>query len=250
MQAGAMKEKVKSDEKAFRQVVAKLVSKHLKPGDRVFEPGLCEELGMSRTPVRQALARLLEAGILVRVPHQKGYVVPELSMEDMRQIFSTRVVIEGECAFFAAEAIREPELQFLRDLNGQEEECFFSGDRHTYAQINETFHFYLYEICRNPYLKKFATHLYWRSQLYTFHMGFFYSSGFIKERIKKLKESGHVSYMEHGAVIDELEKRRPFGARDAMKAHIRRTYEHYEQAKAIDLYGAGQTFVSGGKEGI
>ncbi|MGC9490907.1 MAG: GntR family transcriptional regulator [Thermovirgaceae bacterium] len=230
-----MNEAIKSDEKAFRQVVAKLVSKHLKPGDRVFEPGLCEELGMSRTPVRQALARLMEAGILVKIPHQKGYVVPELSMEDMRQIFLTRVIIEGECAFFAAEAITAGELEFLRELNGREEECFFRGDRHACAEINETFHFFLYEVCRNPYLQKFATHLYWRSQLYTFHMGFFYSSDFIKERIKRLKESGRVSYMEHRHVIDAFERRKPVVARDAMKVHIRRTYEHYARAKALDL---------------
>ncbi|MFP4481611.1 MAG: GntR family transcriptional regulator [Thermovirgaceae bacterium] len=245
-----MIEAIKSDEKAFRQVVSKLVSKHLKPGDRVFEPGLCEELGMSRTPVRQALARLMEAGILFKNPHQKGYVVPELSMEDMRQIFSTRVIIEGECAFCTAEVIGAGELAFLRELNGREEQCFFNGDRHAYAEINEAFHFYLYKICRNPYLQKFATHLYWRSQLYTFHMGFFYSSDFIKERIKKLKESGHVSYMEHRNVIDALESRKPAAARDAMKTHIRRTYEHYAQAKAIDLYGTRETACSergGGK---
>jgi DNA-binding GntR family transcriptional regulator len=245
-----MKEAIKSDEKAFRQVVAKLVSKHLKPGDRVFEPGLCEELGMSRTPVRQALARLMEAGILVKIPHQKGYVVPELSMEDMRQIFLTRVIIEGECAFFAAEAIRAGELEFLRELNGREEECFFRGDRQTYAEINETFHFFLYKVCRNPYLQKFATQLYWRSQLYTFHMGFFYSSDFIKERIKRLKESGHVSYMEHRHVIDAFERGKPVVARDAMKVHIRRTYEHYAQAKTLDLYGPSETACPECKEGI
>lgn len=226
---------MKSDEKAFREVVGNLISRKLRPGDRVFEPGLCQELGMSRTPVRQALSRLIEAGILIKFPHQKGYMVPELSLEDMKKIFSARSVIEGECAFFATEECSEKDLSFLKVLNAREEECFYDGDSKTFAEINETFHFSLYDLCRNAYLKKFATHLYWRSQLYTFCRGFFYSPGFIKDGIRMLKKNDHVNYHEHRRIIDAIENHGPEEARNVMKAHIHRAYEYYVKAKAVDL---------------
>lgn len=230
-----MEDGIRSDEKAFREVIGKLVSRDLKPGDRIFEPRLCGDLGMSRTPVRQALARLMEAGILVKIPNQKGYKVPKLTLEDMEQIFTSRSIIEGACAFFATEKCSREEIAFLKELNSREEEFFYSGDKHAYAAINEKIHSSLYEYCRNPYLKKFATLLYWRSQLYTFHMGYFYNSWFIQDRIRNLQESGHVSYLEHRCLINALEKREPAKAKIAMEKHIRKTFEHYAKAKAVDI---------------
>lgn len=219
-----MTERLHSDEIAFQHVIDKLVSKDLKPGDRVYEPGLCESLKMSRTPVRQALARLVEAGILTKPYRQKGYAVPILTTDDMAKLFPIREMVEGECAFYSAYHVRPQDLNTLRDLNKKILQYFDTDDRQNYAITDKEFHMYIFRLCNNPYLSRIATPLYWRSQLYSFYLGSFFKIEHSPGLVTDFKGSGKKRFEERERILDALDREDAEGSRKAMIDHIHQIY--------------------------
>ena len=79
-----------AEEQAFQYVIGLIVAHELQPGDRMYEPELVQKMGMSRTPIRTALSRLVADGVLEKVHGQRGYQVPKLSLEDMEKVFTAR----------------------------------------------------------------------------------------------------------------------------------------------------------------
>lgn len=104
-------------------VYAKLRSairnQELKPGDRLREVQLAERLGVSRTPVREALKRL-EADGLTRVAPPRGFVVTELTHRRVMELYAMREILAGVAARFAAEQASPMEIQTLQELVAQQ----------------------------------------------------------------------------------------------------------------------------------
>ena len=94
---------------------AAILEATLPPGTRLVETKLAERLGVSRGPLREAIAQLVEEGLLVQVPY-RGTVVQTLSLEDVRQIYSFRVLLES-FAFELIWAKRTP--AFFRALDAR-----------------------------------------------------------------------------------------------------------------------------------
>jgi len=117
----------------------------LKPGERVPETGIVEQLGMSRTPVRAALAKLAEEGLLDPLP-SGGYAVRQFSETDISDAIEVRGTLEGLCARIAAERGADPAgLAELRDLLGRIDAVLVRNERDPeaftdYVGLNERFH--------------------------------------------------------------------------------------------------------------
>ena len=101
--------------RAFNTVVELIRQREIVPGQRLFEPDLSKRLSMSRTPLRTALSRLVAEGILVKERGRKGYLLPALSSEDMRQIFYSRAAVEGAAAARLREALQVLRLAVIQD---------------------------------------------------------------------------------------------------------------------------------------
>ena len=91
-----------------------ILSGTLKPGDRLMEVQLAEEMGVSRTPVREAIRKLELEGLVVMVP-RKGAYVSGLSLKDAADLFEIRQSLEGLAASLAAERITDEEIKMLED---------------------------------------------------------------------------------------------------------------------------------------
>jgi DNA-binding GntR family transcriptional regulator len=94
-------------------------NQELKPGDRLREVQLAERLGVSRTPVREALKRL-EADGLTRVAPPRGFVVTELTHRRVMELYAMREILAGVAARFAAEQASPMEIQTLQELVTQQ----------------------------------------------------------------------------------------------------------------------------------
>ena len=94
-------------------------NQELKPGDRLREVQLAERLGVSRTPVREALKRL-EADGLTRVAPPRGFVVTELTHRRVMELYAMREILAGVSARFAAEQASPMEIQTLQELVAQQ----------------------------------------------------------------------------------------------------------------------------------
>jgi DNA-binding GntR family transcriptional regulator len=90
----------------------RLITQELAPGTRLSEAELASSLGMSKTPVRDALRHLQSEGYIVVIPNV-GYLIPHISYRDVREVFEIRQAIEGEAASLAAVRLDQTVLDGL-----------------------------------------------------------------------------------------------------------------------------------------
>ena len=134
-----------------------ILSGEFAAGERMSELPLVERLGVSRTPLRLALAELEHEGLL-RGLAGGGYVVREFTMADIRDAIELRGVLEGTAARFAAErGAARRDLRALRTLNDAIEELVQRADYESferYVDLNERFHARLLKMARSPMLER------------------------------------------------------------------------------------------------
>ena len=193
-------------EKAYRILRQKIVRLELKPGTVLNEAGLVRELGMSRTPIREALQRLGSQKLVAILPRQ-GMLVPEITVDDIQQVYEFRGLIEGCAARLATERITPDDLSRLREIHVAIEAAIKREDPLAFADQDERFHRLLAAGARNDLLEETFDRTYALSLRLWFY--------FFRRR-DTLKETGH----EHLAILDALEARRPEASERAMRAHI------------------------------
>ena len=119
------------------------------PGERIPEEEIAHSLGVSRTPVRDALRRLQERGMLV-VGAGRSLVVAELSKQQVLELYAMREILEGSAARFAAQHANEAEIDLLhRVLNDFDKH---QDDARMLVSLNRRFHRAICEAAHNRYL--------------------------------------------------------------------------------------------------
>jgi DNA-binding GntR family transcriptional regulator len=135
----------------------------LAPGERLTEATLAQELGVSRTPVREALGRLLADGLVV--PSARGVAVAALGREEIEQIYELRAVLEGLAAGQtarrqAAGLIAPAEVRRIQEAADAVEQAVADGDAKRSARANLAFHRAFGLAPGNPFLED-ALHRVW-----------------------------------------------------------------------------------------
>ncbi|MEM7224744.1 MAG: GntR family transcriptional regulator [Pseudomonadota bacterium] len=120
-----------------------------KPGERIRESQVAEWLGVSRTPVREALRRLESEGLL-SFKSWRGVVVAELDRQQVIELYAMRAILEGAAAGLAARHIGEAELHVLERLLSRADGFLAQPDR--LAEVNRTFHQAIHSAAHNRYL--------------------------------------------------------------------------------------------------
>lgn len=123
----------------------------LRPGERLMELQLADELGVSRTPIREAVRELEAEGFLVMIP-RRGTYVADISLKDIAQVFEIRTALEELAAGLAAERITDDELEELERCLVEIGEHIETGDLEQVVEIDIRFHAVLYEASRNTRL--------------------------------------------------------------------------------------------------
>lgn len=111
----------------------------IRSGERLMENDLAEALGMSRTPVREALRRLEVERLIENAP-RRGLIVPQITLEDLVEIFQIREVLEGLAARLAAERMFPIEVEVMRQVINSAERAIAEGDTVTLTEGSPQFH--------------------------------------------------------------------------------------------------------------
>jgi GntR family transcriptional regulator of vanillate catabolism len=200
---------------ALRQAI---FSGDFAPGERMSELPLVERLGVSRTPLRLALAELEHEGLLRGLPGG-GYVVREFTQGDVRDAVELRGVLEGTAARFAAErGVSAADLAALRATNGRigaltQRSDYESFER--YLQHNETFHARLLGLARSPLLE--------RSMERVVSLPFAAPSAFVlaEADLPYRREIIIVGHHHHMAILESIERREGGRAEALAREHAR-----------------------------
>lgn len=136
----------------------------LKPGERLGEALLCEQYGVSRTVVRQALRRLAESQIVEIVPN-KGATVAAPTPEETRDVFEARRAIEAAIVRGVAQRITPSEVQRLQLRLEAEHGALHRGEHGRWVSLAGGFHLALAQLCGNKVLQRLLTELMTRCSL-------------------------------------------------------------------------------------
>ncbi|MFH1059458.1 MAG: GntR family transcriptional regulator [Pseudomonadota bacterium] len=180
----------------------------LAPGERLVEERLGELLGLSRTPVREALHRLEQEGILTKRP-RGGYEVRPLTPEEVEEAMGVRGVLEAYAAELAA---RQAPAKLIRELEKsleQFEEALARRDEERLLELNVRFHDLLYQAAGSKLLQRLLSEL--KDEL---------------ERISRVMMSnmpaGHWSVGEHRGLVEAIKAHDPATAGRLAQEHVER----------------------------
>ncbi len=141
----------------YEQVAERLRNRiyahELAPGAWIDEQALAQEYGISRTPMREAL-KVLAAEGLVQLKPRRGCYVTELSERDLDEIFPVMALLEGRCAFEAAQLAKADDLAHLAALHEQLEQYAAEGDADRFFEANQAFHLAVQQLAGNRWLSQ------------------------------------------------------------------------------------------------
>ncbi len=193
--------KASLSEIAYSKLKSLILHLTLRPGDPITELDLIETLGMSRTPVRQALNRLAQEGFVSLLP-RKGWYVTEISLRDIHEIFIVREALEGMAARVATEIVTDAALTELNQYMAAIE-----IDEKNEADPGDKIHDKILAIANNQRISGVL-------QLYEDHLKrFHYVALRLPGRITQ-------SYKEHQEVVGAMNDRNSDLAEAAMRKHI------------------------------
>ena len=135
----------------YEELRTLILTGKIKPGTRMMEIELAEDMGVSRTPIREAIRKLEKEGLVVIEP-RKGAYASEVSIKDMEDILEVRANLEGLAAYLAAERMSEEEKKELRETGERFRQAVADGDMAEMISNDTKFHHMIVESCRNNHL--------------------------------------------------------------------------------------------------
>lgn len=138
--------------KVFKRLEKLILNGKFKPGDTLNESKLSQEMGVSRTPIREALRQLEAEGLVKILPH-KGAIIQGISKRDIEDIYTIRKFIEGLAVRWAIEKITEYEVEKLKELIELTEFYTNRNDMYNLEKLDSKFHELIYEASKSNPLK-------------------------------------------------------------------------------------------------
>ena len=178
----------------------------LQPGERLMEIQLANKLGVSRTPIREAIRKLELEGLVLMIP-RRGAVVAEITEKSLRDVLEVRGSLEELAVELACERITEEEIEELKSSAEEFALSLKSGDLTEYAEADVKFHDIIYNATDNQKLVQLLYNL--REQMYRYRVEYL-----------KRAEMHAILLEEHKYIIECIEKRDKDGAREAIRTHI------------------------------
>lgn len=192
--------------RVFSQLQNDILNGRYAPGDSLIETRLSEDMGVSRTPVREAIRQLELEGLVQSIPN-KGAVVKGISSQDIEDIYTIRMMIEGLAARWAAEKITPEELAELKEAVELEEFYTIKNDTNHLLKFDSRFHDIIFKASKSKPLMH---------MLSTFHLYIQRA----RNASLELPERAKAVLEEHKAILQAIIDREPEKAEQLTTRHI------------------------------
>lgn len=190
----------------FQTLRQAILRGELEPGERLMEIQLANKLGVSRTPIREAIRKLELEGLVLMMP-RRGAIVAEITEKSLKDVLEVRKALEELSVQLACERITEEEIEQLKDAAKNFEEALKTEDVTAFAEADVQFHDVIYFATQNQRLIQLLYNL--REQMYRYRVEYL-----------KRKEVHQTLLEEHDYIIQCLGKRDKEGATNAIGTHI------------------------------
>lgn len=198
-------------EMVYEELKMQILTGAIVPGTRMMEVELAEQMGVSRTPIREAIRKLEKEG-LVTIEPRRGAYASQISTEDMVEILEVRQNMEGLAAYFAASRMKPDQLAELKAVSQLYNEAVANGDMNSMIKHDTRFHRIIVESCNNKILVQMIEQL----QELVLRFRYIYYDNF--RRAENMPE-------EHRAILEAIEQGDEDAARAAADIHIDRLKE-------------------------
>ncbi len=195
------------NQQAYDEIRRRILDGEFLPSNPISEYQVASELNISRTPVREALKRLEEEGLVWSIPN-KGTFVAELSAHDIMEIYQVRECLEGQAARIAAEKMSDNDIQLLEKEIALTDEFAATGQEDEIFQRDIRLHKLIITSTQNIRLGKILATL--DDQMHRVRIIFSHSPDWLQAVIQ-----------EHAAIVEKIKARDCEGAEDAMVKHLR-----------------------------
>ena len=210
-------------DRAYDAIRDAILHLELEPGAPLVESQLAKALNASKTPVREALCRLEETGLVVSTPY-RGFVVSDLTLHDAWEILQVRAVLEGLAVREACAELTEADLEALVALLDEQQTYLDQGHLEVCAESGYAFHRVLFEKAGNSRLSELIERL--NDQFHRVRL----LSSHIPGRLPK-------SLVEHHGILDALRDRNEALAERRMNAHLLAVYDDVAQDGHLNKTG-------------
>ncbi|MCK0167060.1 GntR family transcriptional regulator [Jannaschia sp. S6380] len=198
-------------DQAVEQIRDLIIEGHLEPGHRIDEAALTTELGISRTPFREALRTLAAEG-LVEIRPSRGSRVRKLAAEEVHSMLELQAHLESLAGRLACERATDPEIAELLDLHDRMIALYDARDRLPYYKLNQAFHTRLAEVSGNSALAETQRSL--------------------QARLKRIRFIGNrhpefweAAVQEHEEMADALRIKDGRRLAETMERHLKNTWD-------------------------
>jgi DNA-binding GntR family transcriptional regulator len=198
------------EEQAYQHIRRAIIARRWQPGSRLSEPQIADELGISRTPIRNAMRRLAADG-MVALNANLGAQVMQPSQELVRDTYFMREILEPEAIALACRHIRPSDTVRLDELRAEEVEAFRARDLERYMAVNDAFHGLIASLSGNAVLEEAVKKYLTMTNVFLSLLDPFYTIG----------PDEMDSFREHGEIVRHLARGDGASARAAMIIHIR-----------------------------
>jgi DNA-binding GntR family transcriptional regulator len=222
-------------EYAYRRLKASILSNELTPGQRLKEESLASQLGVSPTPLRQALSRLEQEELIHTIPHQ-GRFVAEITLKSVKDVYQVRRELEGLAIQLSTPALLQEDLEELEVLFRQTEAQIELGNYDLCFESDARLHELVVRHVQNQWLV-------WMLDVLHDH------ARRVRAFLAPMPVSAVLqSFREHRAILEALKDRDPAKARALMEEHLKHASERVA-ASLSRSEAAGEGQLTGAIEG-
>ncbi|MGD2269863.1 MAG: GntR family transcriptional regulator [Desulfobacterales bacterium] len=217
-------------EVAYQKIKELIVTLKLRPRDQIDENVLAQELSVGRTPIREALFRLV-AENLVDVVHGRGFFVRDISLSDLRDLFETMLILERSAVSLAARRIKKDQIETLRQINAELRHVWLKKDFLQVTLLNSKFHRLIYKATDNVFLFTYLDNLQSQTQRLAYIC-------FSKEPAAyDIKSHAELSIKDHQSLIKLFKRRNDLEAVNVITDHIKLFQRRVHQFTSPSLEG-------------
>lgn len=194
---------------AYERLRSAIVRGEVRPNERLVETELAEWLQVSRTPLREGLARLAVEGLVLS--RRRGWVVREHNAEEIREIYEVRAALESMAAYLTAERASDEQIQQIAAIHRNSGGDLVNAPRAQLVEVNDAFHDAIVDAAGNERLRHLARQN--REFYFNFRIAALYS-----------EEEAAASLVGHDAIVSALLARDAAAAEQAMERHVFEAY--------------------------